>query len=77
MPALPSIDTLLEDYRKSIAAFILLATCFLFLYNLGAKPFWDYDEATYAMVAKDTLATGQPCISSQTLGLKSRRCTSG
>src|SRR5262249_44204524 len=55
----PSI-TILQRHAKSIAAAILVVACFLFLFNLGAKPFWDYDEATYAMVIKDTLHSGQP-----------------
>jgi 4-amino-4-deoxy-L-arabinose transferase-like glycosyltransferase len=53
------LATILQRHAKSIAALILVAACFLFFFNLGAKPFWDYDEAIYAGVVKDTLQTGQ------------------
>jgi 4-amino-4-deoxy-L-arabinose transferase-like glycosyltransferase len=53
------INTILEDPRKSIALLVIGAALCLFLFNLGLKPFWDYDEATYANVTRDTLETGQ------------------
>src|SRR5262245_6266245 len=60
MPPASVLTTILETHRKSIITLVIVAACFLFLYNLGSKPFWDYDEATYAMVTVDTLQTGQP-----------------
>jgi 4-amino-4-deoxy-L-arabinose transferase-like glycosyltransferase len=37
---------------------VIIASLALFFFQLGAKPFWDYDEAIYANVVHDTLQSG-------------------
>ncbi len=39
-------------------AVVVFVASFAFLYRLGEKPFWDYDEAIYANVIRDTVASG-------------------
>jgi 4-amino-4-deoxy-L-arabinose transferase-like glycosyltransferase len=37
---------------------VISFSLFLFIFQLGTKPFWDYDEAIYANVIYDTLQSG-------------------
>jgi 4-amino-4-deoxy-L-arabinose transferase-like glycosyltransferase len=47
-----------ERFAYFICAGVVIASLALFFFQLGAKPFWDYDEALYANVIQDTLQSG-------------------
>jgi hypothetical protein len=55
------LTTWLETHRillASILAFIVLTfSAYLLLYKLGKEPLQDYDEATYAEVTSESLAS--------------------
>ena len=47
-----------ERWALYVAIAVVVAASLMFLYRLGDKPFWDYDEAIYANVVIDTLHSG-------------------
>lgn len=52
------IEYFISNYRRYIFGGIVLLACVLLLSQLGAPAFWDYDEATYAQVMRDTAISG-------------------
>ncbi len=55
-----SIDYFSSHKKPAYILFaaIIVVAAFVYLWNLNALPFTDYDEATYAQVTRDTIASG-------------------
>lgn len=55
-----SIDYFSHNKKPAYVLFlvIIVVASFVYLWNLNALPFTDYDEATYAQVTRDTIASG-------------------
>lgn len=49
-------------WGKVFCACVLVASAFLFLFQLNARPFWDYDEAIFAQVNRETVQSENPLI---------------
>ena len=49
-------------WGKVFCAGVLVASTFLFLFQLNARPFWDYDEAIFAQVNRETVQSENPLI---------------
>ena len=60
MPEIASRETKNIARNEKWLFFIFSSViAFLFLFRLGSQAFIDYDEATYAQVVKETVASGQ------------------
>lgn len=55
------MEYLLNDKSRAVGAalciLVLAVACFFLLYKLGSEPFQDYDEATYAEIMTESLAS--------------------